>query len=246
MKQKKRLSGKPLALAVETSGRVGSVAVGFGKYLSEEKPFSGNMRHSVELFDTIIELLENVGKSARQIEQIYISLGPGSFTGIRIAVTLAKTMALAKKIKIVAVNTLDALAENVPISIDNDDFSDIRRIGVILDAKRGQFFVAVFQRQDQHWQKIGSDSLMSPSEFILEYGSEPIWLLGEGLLYYADKFKTENIHILDKQYWPATAANIYKLGAELAEQGKFADAETLVPYYFRRIEAEESWEKKNR
>ena len=246
MSENKGLSQKSLNIAVDTSGRAGSVALGLGDRLSEEKTFSGNMRHNAELFNTIIELLQRVDKSPSQLEQIYISLGPGSFTGLRIAVTLAKTMALANDTRIVAVNTLDALAENIPIDTGNADFADIRRIAVIVDAKRGQFFTAVFQRQNNRWQKTGPDLLMRPSEFIRDYGSEKIWLLGEGLLYYADKFRTENIHILDKKYWSATASNVYKLGYELAEQGKFADAKTLVPYYLRRTEAEENWEKKNK
>ena len=246
MKQNEGLLREPLTLAVETSGRAGSVAIGLGTHLSEEKTFFGNMRHSVELFETIVALLKKIGKIPSQIEQIYISVGPGSFTGIRIAVTLAKTMALANNVRIVAVNTMDALAKNVPANTDNADFADIKRIAVILDAKRGQFFTAVFEKQHNHWQKIAPDSLMCASDFIERYGSEPIWLLGEGLLYYADSFRTKNIKILEKNYWHATAANVYKLGSELAEQGKFADAETLVPYYLRRTEAEENREKKNK
>ena len=155
-------------------------------------------------------------------------------------------MALANNLKIVAVNTMDALAENVPFDIDNDDFANIGKIAVILDAKRGQFFTAVFEKQNNRWQKTGSDSLMRASEFIHAYGSEPIWLLGEGLLYYSEEFRTDNINILDQQYWPATAANIYKLGSKLAQQGKFTDAETLAPFYLRRTEAEENWEKKHK
>ena len=245
MNENKGLSQKPLSIAVETSGRAGSVAIGFGNRLSEEKTFSGNMRHNAELFDTIIELLQRADKSPSQLEQIYISAGPGSFTGIRIAVTLAKTMALANNTRIVAVNTLDALAENVPANTDDTDFANIGRIAAIIDAKRGQFFIAVFQKRNNRWQKTGCDCLMSAAEFVRNYGSEKIWLLGEGLLYYAEGFRTENIHILDKKYWSATASNVYNLGCELAGQGKFSDAETLVPYYLRRIEAEENWEKRN-
>ncbi|NIA17164.1 MAG: tRNA (adenosine(37)-N6)-threonylcarbamoyltransferase complex dimerization subunit type 1 TsaB, partial [Planctomycetes bacterium] len=127
------LSQKSLNIAVETSGRAGSVAIGFGNRLSEEKTFSGNMRHNAELFETIIELLQRVDKSPSQIGQIYISAGPGSFTGLRIAVTLAKTMALANNAKIVAVNSLDVLAENASANTDNADFTHIRRIAAIID-----------------------------------------------------------------------------------------------------------------
>ena len=103
----------PLILAVETSGRLGSVALAQGDKLLSETSFSGPMRHSAEIFPAITDLLSKFDKKPDQIEQVYISAGPGSFTGLRIAVTFAKTLALANGAKIVAVDTLDVIAANV-------------------------------------------------------------------------------------------------------------------------------------
>ena len=103
----------PLILAVETSGRLGSVALAQGDKLLSESRFSGPMRHSAEIFPAITGLLSRFNKKPEQIEQVYISAGPGSFTGLRIAVTFAKTLGLANNSKIVAVDTLDCIAANV-------------------------------------------------------------------------------------------------------------------------------------
>jgi tRNA threonylcarbamoyl adenosine modification protein YeaZ len=234
---KSTISLQPYGLAIETSGRVGSVAVGLGKDLSDEKTFSAPLRHSAELFDSIIELLEKSAKKAKQVNYIYISIGPGSFTGIRISVTVAKMMALAAQCKIVAVNTSDAMAINI-------DDSNIKKIATVIDAKRGQFFISVFERKNEIWQKILPDSMITGEQFKEKFDNEPIWLLGEGLLYYAKKLETNNIRILDNKYWSPRASNVFRIGSQMAAEGKFSDPVSLVPFYIRRPEAEENWEKK--
>ncbi len=171
---------KNLILAVETSGRVGSVAIATGRQLLAEVRLSGPMKHSAELFPAIRTLLDRFGRTPEEIEQVYISVGPGSFTGLRIAVTLAKAMRLAGSAKIVSVDTLDVIAANVTQmchserlvlrsicegeseeSLPHNQKSEIKnhqskivnrkssiaRIAPILDAKRGQFYIAVYQKQ---------------------------------------------------------------------------------------------------
>jgi len=223
----------PLILAVETSGRLGSVALAAGEKLLGEKQFSGPMRHSAEIFPDIVGLLEQHGKKPADLEQVYISIGPGSFTGLRIAVTIAKSMALANQAKIVAVDTLDCIAANVI------GLPEIARLAVILDAKRGQFFTAVYERtHDLHWNKTLPDSLMTSNEFLERFSDKQITLIGEGLVYYKDNFKSPNIKILDEKYWNPSAANVHKLSRQKALRGEFADPLTLVPNYIRGPDAE--------
>jgi tRNA threonylcarbamoyladenosine biosynthesis protein TsaB len=225
----------PLVLAVETSGRMGSVALAAGDKLLTETSFSGPMRHSAEIFPAIIELLGKFNKKPDQIEHIYISAGPGSFTGLRIAVTFAKTMALANGAKIVAVDTLDCIAANV----NPQDKSEL--LGVILDAKRGQFFIAVYEQTqdtrlktpDSIWKKTLPDCLMTAEEFLARFSDRPIMLAGEGLVFYKDKFTHKNISVLDEKFWNPSAVNIHKLGRQLALQNQFADPLTLTPNYIR-------------
>ncbi len=235
--EKSAITHQIFSLALETTGRIGSVAVGCGEDLSDEKTFSAPLRHSAELFDSIIELMKKNGKSANQISHIYISIGPGSFTGIRISVTVAKMMALAAQSKIVAVNTSDAMALNA-------DDDKIKKIATVIDAKRSQFFIAVFEKKSNSWGKILPDCMMTAEQFKEKFNNEPIWLLGEGLLYYAKNFETDNIKILDKKYWSPRASNVFRIGTQLAAKGNFSDPVGLVPFYIRRPDAEENLEKK--
>ena len=264
---------KPLILAVETSGRAGSAAIAIGEQILAEAAFSGPMRHSAEILPTVSALLKDLGRKPKEIEHIYISIGPGSFTGLRIAVTIAKTFNLANNAKIVPVDTLDVIAANVTtentlptssheppassiehrVPLVRHSFSDggsIEHIAVILDAKRSQFFIALYQRNtsdkqratcasgtsDRIWEKVFPDSLITAPKFLEQFAckEKPVWLLGEGLVYYRDKFKADGIRFLDERYWTPRAEKVHLLGWKLAVQGKFADPLTLQPTYLRK------------
>jgi len=243
------MAQKPLILAVETSSRVGSVAIAVGEKMLAETTFSGPMRHSAEIFPAIGRLLDRQKRKSQEIEHVYISIGPGSFTGLRIATTLAKTICLANppgQTKIVAVDTLDVIAANAQEckEIANRKSQIANVIAPILDAKRNQFFIAVYQRtkdKKRGWKKILPDSLMTASQFIEKFaGSDvPIWLLGDGLLYYKDKFKAKGICFLEQKYWSPRASKVYELGWQKALAGRFADPVTLTPNYLLRPDAEE-------
>jgi tRNA threonylcarbamoyladenosine biosynthesis protein TsaB len=228
---------KPLILAIETSGRTGSVAIALGEQMLSETFFSGPMRHSVEIFPAVQGLLERLNRKPKEIEHIYISVGPGSFTGLRIAVALAKAMSLANAVKIIAVDTLDVIATNVTDdNMKEEKVKDLNKIATILDAKRGQLFVATYEYKQGQWKKMMADCLMTAGEFVEKFGdkSRPVWLLGEGLMYYKDKFKGEGIRFLDEKYWNPRAEKVHKLGWEKALAGQFADPLMLQPTYLRR------------
>ncbi len=238
---------KPLILALETSGRAGSVALGRGANIFSEKFFSAPMRHNAELFETIVELLAKSDSNPPDINEIYISIGPGSFTGIRISVTMAKMMALSQKTRIVGVKTTDALAENAK-TCEIEQNLPINRIATIIDAKRNHFFTAVFEKTGDQWAKTMDDTLMKAAEFVERFAGadEPLWLLGEGLLYYKDKFAADGIKVIDEQYWATRASGIYKAGRKQAKNGDYTDPKALSPLYLRKTDAEENLEKLSR
>jgi tRNA threonylcarbamoyl adenosine modification protein YeaZ len=218
---------------------MGSVALAQGAELLGQLQFSGPMRHSAEIFPAITSLLKRFGEKAIDIEQLYISVGPGSFTGLRIAVTIAKTFALANNAKIVAVDTLDCIAANViNFTAENaenaeNNLKSNERLATILDAKRGQFFVAVYENTPAGWEKILPDSLMTAEEFLGRFTNKPIALIGEGLVFYRNNFTHKNVRVLDEKYWNPPASNVYRLGRQMAQRSEFADALTLAPNYLR-------------
>ena len=108
------------------------------------------MQHSAEVFPTIDGLLRRHRYTPADIDQIHIAIGPGSFTGLRIAVTMAKAMNLANAVRIVTVDSLDVVAANLSDApggqIDTPDgkipLPD--RIAALFDAKRGQFYASAY------------------------------------------------------------------------------------------------------
>jgi len=244
----------PLILAVETSSRIGSVAIAAAGEMLADTVFSGSLRHSAEIFPAIGDLLGRFGRKSDHIGHVYISAGPGSFTGLRIAATLAKTMHLANSAEVVAVDTLDVIASNAVSLVARDacsvseaepDGTSLEKVAAVLDAKRGQFFIAVYSRRtarrgqpaaDGIWTKVVPDSLMTAPQFLARFagGEEPLWLLGDGLVYYRDRFEADGIRFLDEKYWSPRAAKVHLLGWQKALKGQFANPLTFTPNYLRK------------
>jgi len=225
----------PLALAVETSGRSGSVALGVGGKLLSERRFPAPMKHSAEVLTAMGALLRRFGKTPKQVDQVYISAGPGSFTGLRIAVTIAKMMNLAGRAQIAALDTLDVIAANAADYVAEKQ-PNINKIATILDAKRSQFFTAVYRKKTGKWEKIQPDYLMTAPEFVEKFADpdDPVWLLGEGLVYYKNEFTCAGIEFFPESTWVPRAGKVYQLGWEKACAGDFADPLELTPAYLRK------------
>ncbi len=247
----------PLVLAVETSSRIGSVALARGAELLSQLTFSAPLQHSMEIFPSISRLLDQFGRRPQDIRQVHIDVGPGSFTGLRIAVTLAKTMSLAGGVQIVTVDTLDTIAANVVDTVQ-DQSVPLDRLAVVLDAKRGQFFTAVYDRVDAatteapgrptddpgyqipaphygFWRKVLPDCLMEAGQLVQRFAASdrPICLTGDGLLYHREAFAAEGVRILDERRWSPAAAKVHALGWQKARAGRFADPMAIVPFYLR-------------
>src|SRR5512146_512531 len=109
----------PRVLAIETSGRVGSIALAQGGSILAEAEFEHGLKHAAEIIPMIDRLCRERQWTPRDIEHAYVSAGPGSFTGLRIGITLAKTLAFATGAKLVAVPTVRVLAENAPAGARN-------------------------------------------------------------------------------------------------------------------------------
>ena len=200
-----------VCIAIETSGRTGSIAIGQGHKMLAETRFSGLLRHSIELLTGAEELLSSIEKKPEDLVEINCVIGPGSFTGLRISVTMAKMLSMATGAKIVGVRTSDALAENATDYME-DTSAQIKRIATVIDAKRGDFFVAIFEKQPTQWVKTTQDQLVKAADFVEKFGNNgKIWLLGEGLVYYKENFVGKNINFLPEEYWPGRAKNIFKV-----------------------------------
>jgi tRNA threonylcarbamoyladenosine biosynthesis protein TsaB len=224
----------PRALAIETSGRIGSIALVEGDAVLAEEQFPHGLQHAAHIVPTIDHLIRARGWTPRDVQHLYLSIGPGSFTGLRIGVTLAKSMAMATGVKIVAVPTVRVLAENAPASA--------RHVIVVLDAKRDQIFGARFEREGPRWSQ-REPAHLDTLPAMLARAPRPVHLLGEGIAFHHHHISEQDcVEILPQDLWRARAAAVAGLGIEMSREGGFADPFTLTPIYIRKPEAEEKFD----
>ena len=220
------------ALAIETSGRIGSVALAEDGNTLAESTFPHGLQHAARMIPAIDALCRRLHWTSTDLREIYVSAGPGSFTGLRIGITLAKTLSLATRASLVAVPSVRVLVENAP--------SDAANAIIVLDAKRDQIFTASFTRSANGWTELQPAQLATLSD-ILAKTPRPVHLIGEGIPYHR-KFIPENdpeIHLTDESQWRPHAKTVAMLGWQMARLGQFTEAMNLRPIYIRKPEAEE-------
>ncbi|HSW45090.1 MAG TPA: tRNA (adenosine(37)-N6)-threonylcarbamoyltransferase complex dimerization subunit type 1 TsaB [Phycisphaerae bacterium] len=224
-------------LVIETSSRVGAAALADESGLVASAQLPGLMRHAGELLPTIDHLMKAQGWQPDSITDVFVSIGPGSFTGLRVGVTVARTLAWSIGARIVAVPTADSLARNAlaaePVP---------HHLAVILDAKQSRVFAAAFELADGRYLKTVDAHLVGPGEF-LSRCPRPLAVLGEGIPYHRPAVDEAGIQILPEELWQPRAESLYRIGIEMAKAGQYTAGGDLLPLYIRRPEAEEKWEK---
>ncbi|MCP4589603.1 MAG: tRNA (adenosine(37)-N6)-threonylcarbamoyltransferase complex dimerization subunit type 1 TsaB [bacterium] len=230
-----------IGLSVETSGRVGSVALGRGDTLLDTGVFTADRQHAVELLPTVRSVCRRHGVQPDQVGELFVSGGPGSFTGLRIGISFAKMVACAGCARVARIPTLDAIAQNALALEPPPD-----TVGVILDAKRGRVYAAAFKLVDDaeaHYRGVSEPAELDPVAF-LESLPPTAAVLGEGVQYHRDAVERSGLHICPENCNRSSAEVVYRLGRRRAAANRWDDVATLTPIYIRRPEAEEVYERR--
>lgn len=219
-------------LAADTSTTVNTVAVcEDGQVLAETYVDCGR-KHSERLMSTVDWLLHEAGLGLDNIDALAISIGPGSFTGLRVGAAAWKGLAFAQKLPLVPVPTLDAMTRLAP-------FRDAT-VCPMLDAKMGEVFGAVYQFTGGDRAKHGEDRVC-PVETLLEGISGEIIVLGDGATRYRDRIQELAPRVIFTPPWcsfpraSAVAAEAY----DLIARGANTNAATVAPVYLRKAKATE-------
>ncbi len=230
---------QPPTIAVETSCRQGSVAVGFGPEAVADESFATNREHARELLPAVDRLCRRADLTPGRIERCFISIGPGSFTGLRVAVAFARHLALATAARIVAVPTLEVIAANCA-ALDPPPTN----LAVILDAKRRQVYAAVFELDGEGYQVAVEPTVVDPAS-LFAGAPRRMSVSGVGIEYHRQSVDAAGVAVVDQSLWTPTAATVLRLGHARAARDDFTPPESLVPLYLRRPEAEEVWERRH-
>ncbi|REK19529.1 MAG: tRNA (adenosine(37)-N6)-threonylcarbamoyltransferase complex dimerization subunit type 1 TsaB [Planctomycetota bacterium] len=222
-------------LAIETIETAGSVALLDGQHLVAETRLDASRRSARTLAPGIHDLLFGAGWTPREVELVAVATGPGSFTGLRIGVTTAKSFAYATGCGAVGVNSLLAIAERMPAAT--------AAFHVVLDAQRNELFVGDFTRAaDGRLSGEETTRIVTAEAWIAELPAGAI-VTGPGLTKWAQRLGGKAI-LVEESLWHPTASAVGRLGLAGQQGGGRARPLELVPRYFRRTAAEEQWERK--
>jgi tRNA threonylcarbamoyladenosine biosynthesis protein TsaB len=230
--------GNVKILALETSGRQGGVAVAHGSDLLAAEAFSTDRNHAVELLPVVDRLTRQVGWTPADLDEVHVSAGPGSFTGLRVGIAFARALALAVGVRIVRVPTVEVLARNALALTPRPP-----HLAVLLDAKRQRVYAATFTLRGDRYEIVTPAAEADPVA-LLAAAPRPLAVLGEGVPHHRSAVDAAGVALLPEASWPARAEAVLAVGGELATRGAYTAARDLVPIYIRRPEAEEKWERR--
>ena len=214
-----------LVLGIETSSRVVSVAL-----LRDGIPSSSCERVTLQpRADDLRALVEGVLTDARatldELTGIALSIGPGSFTGLRIGASFVKGLALGTSLPVVSVPTLDAIAHNV--------WGARGTIIVLLDAKQHKVYAAAYQWQGERLNKLSRGCLETIAS-LHPWLKRGTLFLGDGVEAYAATLRrrlTRRLVIAPRELWWPRAVTVARLGAAALARGRHVDPKTLTPVY---------------
>ena len=223
-------------IALETSGRIGSLALADDGRAVAEAEITTGMRHGRDLLPALDEATRQAGWQAEDIGLVAVSIGPGSFTGLRIAVMFARTFCWRTGARTLAVPTLRVIADGAP--------ADAREVAVITDAQRGGVYWSRYTRAADGALVRASAEAVAPPEEVAGQLPPGALLMGDGLKRYGPLLAGRPQ--ADESLWQPRAATVARLGWAIHLRGEHTPAELLEPLYVRRPAPEEVLERRRR
>jgi tRNA threonylcarbamoyladenosine biosynthesis protein TsaB len=221
-----------LVLGIETSSRQGGVAIIGDDRLLCETVLNVEVTHSDRLLPAVDRALEEARIALDGLGGIAVSIGPGSFTGLRIGLSTAKGLAYATGLPLVGVPTLEAMAWTLPAAR--------WQVCPVLDARKQEVYAALFRHEADGLRRITEDAAMAPED-LCRLIRNPTLLLGDGTDAYGALFRAR---LGEKMLLPPLASRgarpacVAELGRQRLLRGERDAPDSLVPRYLRPSEAE--------
>lgn len=215
-------------LAVDTSSEICSVAILENDNVIVENSLNDGKTHSENLMTIMENTLEENKIKLSDIDLIACSVGPGSFTGIRIGVSSIKAIAEVLDVPVAAVTSLEALAKNV-------ELKDVTIVSLI-DAKNDQVYAGIFDDEYNKKEEYISDSIYTVIERVKGYDN--VIFVGNAAVKYKELLDSnfENVVVAENNL--QSASSVGKIGYKKHKEKDLTSADTIMPMYLRKSQAE--------
>ena len=214
-----------LILNIDTSTEICSVAIARDGKLLALKENDEGLNHSVLLGVYVDELLKENGIRAKELDAVAVSMGPGSYTGLRIGVSLAKGICFGTGKPLIAISTLKALAISVARNVDEEAL-----FCPMIDARRMEVYSAIFNRNGEMIRDVRAE-IIDPSSFSDWLVDHKIYFFGNG----SGKVKEVIVHpharFVDQVV--TSAVNMITLAEQKWEEKTFEDLAYFEPFYLK-------------
>ncbi len=226
-----------IALGIETATTICGVALLREGTAPIERVLDIPNIHSEQLVPLIEEVMKQADVRVNQFDVIAVSIGPGSFTGLRIGLSVAKGLSFAADIPLIPVPTLQALAYN--ISRGGSALSGASVLS-LLDAHRDEAYCAVYRMTQDLWPEEIKPAVIGPYEGITRWAKDhlDVMLVGD-----AQNMAFEQEELKRRwyaEYSRCSPASIVTLGVQRYNAGERADRSSLEPKYLREFIPRES------
>lgn len=193
-------------------------------------------RHARDLAPALAAMLAEQGWKAREIDAVFVSRGPGSYTGLRVGIMSAKALAYVTGCVVLGIDTFAAIAQQAP--------ADVERLDVLADAQQGKVYMQSFRRADDGaWLAVNALAIQRLDDWLASRDAAA-WASGPGLTVYG-KQMPEAVPMVPAADWDPRAESLLTLGLPRFRAGERDDPWTLEPLYLRASAAEEQWKRRS-
>lgn len=219
-----------LILAFDTSSKTASVAILRDHVILYDVMINAGLNHSEVLLPAIENACRQTGIKITDVDLFACTVGPGSFTGLRIGVSTLKGFMLATEKPAVGVSSLAALALNTGRSS--------KKIFSMMDAGRGQVYYASFKYDSRGLlRQVEKEQVLNPSHITHDQKS---LYVGDGVVKYSEVMNTENkVKVESSSQLYIRASSVAILGKEKFDRDELLNTETFIPVYLRSTDAED-------
>ena len=216
-----------IILGIETATKICSVAISDGEKLLAIKEEGGAYSHSQKLTVFIQEVINQAGKTFKDVDAIAVSKGPGSYTGLRIGVSVAKGLCYALDIPLIAVDTLQAMAKNKELIQKNN----ATLFCPMIDARRMEVYTALYDEFNNLVENIAA-KIIDEQSFAKQLKDNKILFFGDGAEKCKDALSRNKNAIFSGKGMP-TALTINELAIQKFDKKEFEDVAYFEPYYLK-------------